>query len=90
MMFRNDELEQSWNKTVGILLDVDYCMYVQYSDCAVCRRECEVQQSFVFLERHVVELEKKGDQHGGPAWIIPKHQIGAAGRDEEGRITVRP
>ena len=28
--------------------------------------------------------------HGRPAWILPEHQIGAAGGDEEGRITVRP
>ena len=27
--------------------------------------------------------------HGGPTRIFPKHEIGAAGGDEEGRITVR-
>ena len=26
--------------------------------------------------------------HARPVWIIPKHQIGAAGEDEEGRIAV--
>ena len=39
-----------------------------------------------FFGRHVVELEKQlcmGDQHR------PKHQIDAAGGDEEGRITAR-
>ena len=39
-----------------------------------------------FFERHDVELETQlhmADQ-------LPKHQIGAAGGDEEGRITVHP
>ena len=42
-----------------------------------------------FFERHVVELEKQL-RVGDPARILPKHQIGAAGGDEESRITLRP
>ena len=43
-----------------------------------------------FFELHVVELEKQLRAHGRPAWIVPKHLIGAAGGDEKGGITVRP
>ena len=42
-----------------------------------------------FSERHDVEL-KKHLRMRETAWILPKHQISAAGGDEEGRITVRP